>query len=411
MFSSSIKFWTSSCLKLFIVFLFFFLLFSIILLAIRDRNTGLSIAKGDFPVFFSAAIISASANKQCLYSSVCNRELQNSIWPGLQGAVHPFVYPAFAAVLLEPLASLPRSTAQTAFILFMLVALAASVRLQQNFIPLFRNCYFYSLGGMLLFAPLTFGVFGSQNTALSLFCYSAFIVLVYQERTWKDWSAGAVLGFWLFKPHYPLFMLLLLLLLKRWKVLYGFTATAILLYLVGSSRFGFAWPLSWWAAVLDYYPKEMQFNSYNMVSLNGVLYHLAQVSGYQSTVINLLLPVVLSWLLILSFYLLFLRERSRLGCSWGAEKCLEWLYAAAPLMVLASPHTHFYDVSLCLFVLLREQRFGNDKAISLAILAFLGIYAVTSHREIFSAAPLSAVPLYAIWLLLRKCRAVSTVPV
>ncbi len=400
MFSRDIKFWTEKRVSFILRAAVLFLFCSVALLALTEKGQEISIGKGDFPVFYTGAYVAYHDDASCLYDLSCNKAFQNRIWPGLRGGVHPFVYPAFVAVLLAPLGALSPELAHAVFVLLMLICFVAALYLQRRFIPYLREKFLNSLCLLLLFAPLTFGILGAQNTALSLLCFSAFTLLAYQKCSAKEWFAGAALGLWLFKPHYPLIVLWFMLIARRWRVVCGFLIPAIAYYILGAWKFGLEWPLQWYFALKHYLPAEMKHNSYNMVSLNGVLNLLTLVPDasrtwsplcFASLSITLLFVGGLSWL--------FLTNEGEVNRDKKEEDYLNLLYLIAPVLVLASLHTHFYDVSLCLFPLLRYQKLKSDLAISVALTIFLMIYAVSSQRMIFTAAPLVIIPLYTLFLV------------
>ena len=119
MFVNRIEFWTAKRAWKLVRIIAFVQLAAVFLLALRDSSTQSSVRKGDFPIFYSGAVIAKEGRSECLYDFQCNTLIQNAAWPSLRGNVHPFVYPAFVAVLLAPLASLEHAPAQFVFIMAM----------------------------------------------------------------------------------------------------------------------------------------------------------------------------------------------------------------------------------------------------------------------------------------------------
>ena len=62
-----------------------------------------SVQLGDFPAFYSLAAIAAGSEPHRLYDFALQREIQNQIWPQLQGALLPGIYPPYVALLARPL--------------------------------------------------------------------------------------------------------------------------------------------------------------------------------------------------------------------------------------------------------------------------------------------------------------------
>jgi hypothetical protein len=405
MFSSKIDFWQAQRLSAFIRLLALVQIIALVLLYVHDADREFSIRKGDFPVFYTGAVIAHEQRWDCLYDFHCNTELQNSTWPELQGSVHPYVYPPFLAQVLAPLGALPHLAAQGVFVALMALCFFVSLILARSFLPIVAEHFVDSLCVLLLFSPLTFGLFGGQNTALSLLCYSGVLYLVFRGGRRNEVLAGIALGLWFYKPHYPLLILACTVLAQRWHILLGAAIAGVVYYVAGMSVLGPGWPLTWLTLISHYAPGELAHNSYQMVSLTGVVYAFLATSGLAGPrAPSLLVSGFFDLTLGLNTGWSFLRLTKIKDSATQQQQFFDLLIMLGPLVVLISPHTHFYDSALCCFALLRYVQLRSDRAVTAAIVCFILAYFAVSHRSSFAVNPLVLVPLYALLLCVRNER-------
>lgn len=406
MLSSKVESWTSGRISAFVRALAAVQIAALVLLYIHDADREFSIRKGDFPVFYTGAVIAQRGDWSCLYDFSCNSEIQNRSWPGLQGNRHPFVYPPFVAQLLAPLGTLPHLAAQGVFVSLMALCFLAAMLLARRFVPLVREHFLDSLCVLSLFSPLTFGLFGGQNTALSLLCYSAVLYFLSPGRQKSgDFFAGAALGLWFFKPHYPLVFLGCAVLARKWRVLLGAAFVVFVYYSASALVLGPSWPLAWLSLLARFGPAELAHNAYQMVSLSGVSYALVSLCGVPKPyLVSLAVSTVLSLVLALCAARDFYRLNRLTDPEQRDAQFFRLFVSLGPLVVLISPHTHFYDSALCLFVFLRCVKLPSDRSVTAAIIAFILAYVAVSNRTMFAVTPLVLVPLYALAIAKRKPR-------
>ena len=290
----------------------------------HDADSLHSIQKGDFPVFYTGAVFASRGNYEELYSVSKVRELQSRYWPALGNTrVHPFAYPPYVAVLLSPLAALGPKAAQAVFVFLMAALTLLSIYVASVYVPLFRTRFIDSAACLVLFAPVTFSIFGSQNTGLSMFCYAGAIASLRLEKKWSEASAGVFIGIWLFKPHFALLALILLSLAGYYKCFFGFSLVAAIYYVIGAAAMGLLWPVRYLSLLKPYLSAEFQQNSYQMVSLNAALGGLAQYLGLDAaaSLWPALLHILFSLLILFIAWVYWRYGKNRSGKARRFKKC------------------------------------------------------------------------------------------
>ena len=396
------EFWTPEVLRSMLRGLAGILLFMVLVIYFVDENSA-KIGKGDFPVFYSGAVAAAQGDYLQLYDFEYHTELQNRIWPALQGNVHPFVYPPFVAVLLSPLARLSATQAHLAFIGVMSLCFLCSVFLAQGFSSLVRGRVFDSICCLILFAPLTTGIFGAQNTALSLLFYSAILFFMSRGGKTNEFFAGVFAGLWFFKPHFPLIVIFFMALARCSSFLLGALGPVLAYYAVGAIACGWSWPISWVFEMWEFSHLELRANSFQLVSLNGVFSALARslVGGevvWISRIVAWCVSVLIALALGVSAFGIGRKREEQNDVQRKTE--LSWLVAAlGPAMVLISPHTHYYDLAICCYPLAQVLKFRSDRSITLGLLGFLFVFYCTSFRSAFVASPLVLFAVCSFWIV------------
>jgi hypothetical protein len=151
-----------------------------------------------------------------------------------------YIRPPFYALLLWPLGQLPFQTANTLWFVMNLAAILAFVRLWGFRPGAYIACAF--------FLPLWFSFAIEQDVPLMLVAVSAGARLVQQK---KELSGGASLALCAVKPHLFLFIPVVLLARKQYRVLAGMLASGGILYLLSSALLGLNWPLAFFAAATE----------------------------------------------------------------------------------------------------------------------------------------------------------------
>ena len=297
-----------------------------------------SVKLGDFPAFFSLAAIAAGSEPHRLYDFALQREIQNQIWPQLQGALLPGIYPPYVALLARPLVWLGPTWGHVVWgalqLLFLILTARAITRINSSLAG-------YSveiLAGLLLCAPVLLGVFGGQLIAASMFIYA--LCFIYQGR--RDLRGeiifGSLIGLWFFKPHYALIMLMLPVIQWRVRVVATTALVATILYLLGSLVLGLDWIATWCDALTRFTPMNIIPNARQMTGLLGAVTGMPDQAN--SALAWAALALTTALLLRLAF-----AARQSLSKPIGLPKFLP-LFGVT--VVLATPQANFYDLGLAL---------------------------------------------------------------
>ena len=297
-----------------------------------------SVKLGDFPAFFSLAAIAAGSEPHRLYDFALQREIQNQIWPQLQGALLPGIYPPYVALLARPLVWLGPLWGHVVWgalqLLFLILTARAITRINSSLAK-------YSveiLAGLLLCAPVLLGVFGGQLIAASMFIYA--LCFIYQGR--RDLRGeiifGSLIGLWFFKPHYALIMLMLPVIQWRVRVVVTTALVATILYLLGSLVLGLGWIATWCDALTRFTPMNIIPNARQMTGLLGAVTGMPDQAN--SALAWAALALTTALLLRLAF-----AARQSFSKPIGLPKFLP-LFGVT--VVLATPQANFYDLGLAL---------------------------------------------------------------
>ena len=297
-----------------------------------------SVKLGDFPAFFSLAAIAAGSEPHRLYDFALQREIQNQIWPQLQGALLPGIYPPYVALIARPLVWLGPLWGHVVWgalqLLFLILTARAITRINSSLAG-------YSveiLAGLLLCAPVLLGVFGGQLIAASMFIYA--LCFIYQGR--RDLRGeiifGSLIGLWFFKPHYALIMLMLPVIQWRLRVVATTALVATILYLLGSLVLGLDWIATWCDALTRFTPMNIIPNARQMTGLLGAVTGMPDQAN--SALAWAALALTTALLLRLAF-----AARQSLSKPIGLP---EFLPLFGVTVVLATPQANFYDLGLAL---------------------------------------------------------------
>ncbi len=194
---------------------------------------GIGIGLSDFASFYTAAEILHEGRGHQLYDLSLQEKIQRSITPsGLaeRGAVLPYNHPAFEAFLFLPLVTFSYRTAYLIWLSINICLIAAVIILLRKNLPSLGQAPLYLwVAACLAFTPITVSLIQGQDSIVLLLCYCmAFIAL----RRNAEFSAGVWVALGLFKFQLSLPLMIPFLLLRRWRIIGGFVAAAILLLLI-----------------------------------------------------------------------------------------------------------------------------------------------------------------------------------
>jgi alpha-1,2-mannosyltransferase len=326
----------------------------IVLVAIsaRTKMTPQGIPLGaDYVVFYAAGTL-VRTNPEALFDPGALADAQAAAIgrTELEG-YHAWVYPTFVAALYAPLALLPYVVSYVVYTL-LLVGLVwfASGRLAAlapSLAP-WRETVFLAT---LVFYPLLRATAGGQNTALTLLLYAAIGSALVRS---SDRDAGLLLGALAYKPHFAVLTALFVALLGRWRALVWALPVCALWYAIGAMVAGWAWPVEWWDSVARYRVLEADTNGPLLVSFLGVAERIFGAGSSAALAIGGALSLAV---------LALVAVRARTDSLPGI-----WAIGAAAI-VLASPHTQFYDLGLLAVVgAVAIDRLGSRIAGPVAVL-------------------------------------------
>jgi hypothetical protein len=176
----------------------------------------------DFANFYTAGTIVREGLSHQLYNLSLQAKIEHPLSPA--GPFLPFYHPPFEALLFAPFAYLPFSLAFLVWDALNLAVLAALFYLLLHSGPRLEDDN--SLIWLATCFPLAVGVMvlGQDSLLLALFFLLAYLAM----KTRREFTAGLALGLGLFRFEILLPFLFVFLLRRRWKVLAGAFATALL---------------------------------------------------------------------------------------------------------------------------------------------------------------------------------------
>lgn len=303
--------------------------------SVYERDDPTSRLGGDYPSFYGAGSIAWEGDWGELYSGERQRSEQAGLIDDDGGYLY-FSYPPFVAGAYGLLAAVGYQAGFLVHTLLLGLALFAAVRLMWPWLH-HLGWPVVAVGVVgLAFYPVLRAIPGGQNTTLSMLLIAAALRLDHEEK--PGW-AGAVAALVLFKPQFGVVLAPLMLVGRRWRMLAGWGAGAVLLYAVSALLMGGEWVEDWWTQAGAFRELNLETNGANFVSFPGFL---ENVFGLGSSV---------AWLIGYSLAALVGAFVAYYWWKNPQDHALErWALAAAAVVVVA-PQTLYYDTGLLLFAL------------------------------------------------------------
>lgn len=291
----------------------------------------------DFAIYYCAGTVVRQGMGHQLYDAAVRFPVEQQFAvkvPQFRGPL-PWTHPPFEALFFAPFSCFPYLTAYLLWNTLNLVLVGFVLWMMSPCLPHLRarGPALWLLA--IAFFPIFFNLLEGQDGILLLFLYALAYAFLRKNR---DAVAGAFLAMGLFKFHLILPFLLLLLLQKRWKVLYGFVpvslAAVITSIAIAGTRALWAYPryVFYWENVLagsDRVPAGMP-------NLRGLMYIFLPDWKYGPAVVFVLSLALLS----------FVAWRLRLTSSRDSFDLNFSLALAATMLV--SYHVVSYDLSVLL---------------------------------------------------------------
>lgn len=355
------------------------LIASLIAVACTDSSSVSAVRTGDFPAFYSLAVIADSQQSDKLYDQALQGAIQGAVWQEhLSQAVLPGAYPPYVAFLLRPLAWLGPVVGRVVWGVLSVCCLLFAVYKTAELSPYLKERKVEAIAAALSFMPLLVGVVGGQTVAFSAAVYVGLLSLVHHspcgERI-KQCRLGALAGVWLFKPQYALVVLLLLLVARRWWAVASFGAVSAMCYVLGVLVMGLSWPLEWLSFSAQFAEMNFASNSHQMTNLVGAVQQLIHIGILSGRSEHATLFAGVSSLVVVGIWLWWARRVS----------LYQALVMLAPILAVATPQANFYDLGLCFFplVLLYGARERGSWLLLIGVWGLAGwAAAARSHEQL-----------------------------
>lgn len=176
-----------------------------LLLGYQRRDAALH-ARNDFVTFYAGAKLAGTAD---LYSRTANLEMNKALVGNDMGEM--YIRPPFYAAILKPLSVFPF---MTAYALFTCMSLAAYIWFVAKFTKECSALPFLAA----ISIPFTATLMAGQDASFMMAILGGSILLTRKNR---DFAAGLVLSLLAYKFHLFLFIPLLLVMKKRWRMVGG----------------------------------------------------------------------------------------------------------------------------------------------------------------------------------------------
>lgn len=380
--------WTADRRKRVAIVLLLALLISMPLGYFLDSTGEGLLRAGDFPGFYVLPELLKRGHQADFYVPQVQASIEAEFWPEFKGSFYHSVYPPYDAIFLYPLVWLGPEVGQWFWLLASLACLYWGSILVSNRLGLGPEERLFRVSLLLLLGPVFYGVFGAQNSAFSTLLALLIYLLCHVESTKVRLSSALQMALcsvlWCFKPQFGLFAGLAVAthFLQELRGsrratavqgLVGLACGALCLFVLGTLVVGVDWPQQWVDALVWFSSQNYSANAHNQVSLTALLQQLSAVK---------VSPIIASVpLLLASVYVGF--DLRRYG------------YLLGPTIILLSPQTLFYDLTLSLFFLLFVMDLSSDRKVWLALCGLVVVGLCTYYREVLGALPLTLLNLLA----------------
>jgi hypothetical protein len=284
----------------------------------------------DFLVYYSSGKMINAGQGNWLYDSTA----QNTWYHALTGVRLPasyLPYPPFFTLISWPLTFLPVNFAYLLWSVFSIAVATAGLFCLAKGYPRWHYLAFWA--GLMASVPTWRCLILGQTSLLFLGLVSFFVVAIRQRR---DILAGVILAILSLKPQFSIYLFVLALAMRKWKILLSFALGLAVLFALSSVTVG-------WNVILEY-PKvcvkiaqasPQSFYVDRMISLRGFFTQLLPQS-YSN-----LLSYVGSGLGLLGVFLIVGGVRDE------KNNRLPWIIAMTVMLYLVTgPHAHLYDAIL-----------------------------------------------------------------
>jgi hypothetical protein len=323
----------------------------------------------NFTIFYSAGKMVRDGQISRLYELSSQYELQKQFAPNVRTrqAALPYNHPPFEALLFVPLTLFSYWNAYLLWTALNLILLALTLVVLRNQFPVIANLspVFVGLAAAGFF-PVFSSLIQGQDCILLLFLYAFAMVAFENER---DIAAGAFLAAGLFRPQLVL-PLVLVLVIRRWRLLLGFGPVAALLGAVSLAMGGWTGALTYVRFVLSLERSGAggSIVEAGMPNLRGIIAGLA--GAYAGSMVVAVLTVLASLAVIVAA-VWWIQVEMKIAC---------FAFTLATLTaILVSYHAFTYDLTLLLpslLLLFSERGRGTKVEAQRDILLLLSLFLI-----------------------------------
>ena len=327
-------------------------------LAQHDSEETSALRRGDFPAFWSMAVIASGPEPHRLYDLELQRQVQNEAWPSLKGAVLPAAYPPQVAFVLRPLAQVDHETARLIWTGCNLVAVivACVLLVRRNGTILWAPWMVFSL--LCIFSPVLRGILGGQVLSFVMLLF-ALTAALERRNSWRaDLFLGLGLGVWLCKPYYALCALAVPVMQRRWVALLSFSVVAAVSWWAARGVMGPGWFSAWAAFAQTFAAINIETNAHQMPNLWAQIYRLFGPSERAATTWWAVIPGVYG-LCLGGVYALLSSRSVRVLVSTPRQNGDLLLLLILSLSVVLMPQVNFYDLGLMACIVIVIFRPGH----------------------------------------------------
>lgn len=325
--------------------------------------TSNTIKTGDFIAFYSGSNLVVEGHGAHLYDFVWLSHFQTSLLHPLlvrTPILLPYLYPPYTALLLAPVGALPYAGGYALWLLVNCFLLVTALGALERYAGVTERRAMVARMAAICSLPVILALLNGQASIAIL---AALTVCFFATRSGRDGLAGAALAFALIKPQYILPLLLVFLVLSRWRLLAAFGLTSLVLLvtpilILGSSVTG-GYVHTLMAATT--WTTQYGFNLERNDSLLGF--------------VQLLLPAPTS-----AYVLVLLCLAAVSALIWCARRSLDIdrpFGLAVVVGLLISPHVLAHDLVLLLIplaVALHYRRPASRRFGSLLVLGYLSVF-------------------------------------
>jgi hypothetical protein len=341
------------------------LLFGVLLVQVATRED----RRYDFSALYTAGWIVRQGQGARLYDLGEQAEAEERVLE--RKGLLPIIHPPFEALAFAPLSLFPYSIAYLTWGAMNIVLWMWFAYIVRPYVPVPKQTFRY-LVLCFAFFPAWIALCQGQTSFLLLLLFTLVFMSLKRER---DFRAGILLALGLLRFQIVLPFALILLLLRKWRAMAGFSLTAGVLATVSVMVVGIAGIRSYIFLML-YLAKHATDPLFSVITPRG----MPTARGFFGTLLHGRLPSAWSSIFIAMLCLSLIL----LACwQWRRSRSLERAFSCALLgSILASYHVYPHDLLLLLLpVLLMAGELRHTIARAAVIILYLPVYPIMVYFD------------------------------